>query len=29
MTPEEVIAAGKEALKQLEERFEKTGSLTG
>jgi hypothetical protein len=29
MSPEEIIAAGKEALKQLEERLEKTGSLTG
>jgi hypothetical protein len=29
MTVDEFIAAGKEALKQLQERFEKTGSLLG
>jgi hypothetical protein len=29
MSVEEFIAAGKEALKQLQERFEKTGSLRG
>jgi hypothetical protein len=29
MTYEEFIEAGKEALKQLQERFEKTGSLVG
>jgi hypothetical protein len=29
MTFEEFVAAAREALKQLEERFEKTGSLTG
>ena len=29
MTVEEFIAAGKEALRQLQERFEKTGRLIG
>jgi hypothetical protein len=29
MTVEEFIAAGKEALRQLQERFERTGSLLG
>jgi hypothetical protein len=29
MTAEEIIAAGKEALRLLQERFEKTGSLIG
>jgi hypothetical protein len=29
MTVDKFIAAGKEALKQLQERFEKTGSLAG
>jgi hypothetical protein len=29
MTVDEFIAAGKEALKQLQERFDRTGSLSG
>src|SRR3984893_6731956 len=29
MSPEEIIAAGKEALKHLEERFERTGTQGG
>ena len=29
MSPEEIIAAGKEALKMMQERFERTGSLLG
>jgi hypothetical protein len=29
MTPEETIAAGREALKLLQERLDRTGSLLG